>query len=384
MASLRKHARSRFWYACFTAPDGTRFQRSTGKTSRKEAQDLANQWEAFSKERKSKQKALKTFSDLYRIKHGEDLPNSTVRSFMVGWCGRRAGEVSKATLEAYEGASRRFLTWLGGDADSLLVELDKARMIEYRNDQAAKISPATANKHIKLLRVILEDARREGYVAENPAKDVPRLKVDPFSSRRPLSLDEIRMILGVANDEWRSLIYFGLYTGQRLSDIASLTWANVDLADGEVHLRTRKTGRVVRVPLCGPLAAHVESLPSSDQPNAPLHPHAYSVVSNGPASPLSAEFRGLLVAAGLTPASAVSHKSKGVGRDGKRAESTISFHSLRHTATSLMKTAGVSESVVMDIIGHESVEVSRLYTRIGADAKRKAVDTLPDLLSEGR
>jgi len=43
------------------------------------------------------------------------------------------------------------------------------------------------------------------------------------------TLPELRSLLAVANDEWKSLILFGLYTGQRLGDLARLTWQNVDL-----------------------------------------------------------------------------------------------------------------------------------------------------------
>jgi integrase len=39
----------------------------------------------------------------------------------------------------------------------------------------------------------------------------------------------VRAILNLADEEWRSMILFGLYTGQRLGDIASLRWNNVDL-----------------------------------------------------------------------------------------------------------------------------------------------------------
>jgi integrase len=60
--------------------------------------------------------------------------------------------------------------------------------------------------------------------------------------------------------------------------------------------------------------------------------------------------------------------------------SDVSYHSLRHTATSLLKAAGVSESVTRDIIGHESAEVSRHYTHVDDSAKRVAVDKLPDLV----
>jgi integrase len=43
------------------------------------------------------------------------------------------------------------------------------------------------------------------------------------SERRPFTIDELRAVLEVADDEWKSLIKFGLYTGQRLADIAALT-----------------------------------------------------------------------------------------------------------------------------------------------------------------
>jgi len=43
----------------------------------------------------------------------------------------------------------------------------------------------------------------------------------------------------VANDEWRSLILFALYTGQRLGDLARLCWSNLDLVKGEVRLVTQ-------------------------------------------------------------------------------------------------------------------------------------------------
>jgi hypothetical protein len=40
--------------------------------------------------------------------------------------------------------------------------------------------------------------------------------------KRPFTLPGLRSVLALANDEWRSMILFGLYTGQRLGDIATL------------------------------------------------------------------------------------------------------------------------------------------------------------------
>jgi hypothetical protein len=45
--------------------------------------------------------------------------------------------------------------------------------------------------------------------------------------------------------------------------------------------------------------------------------------------------------------------------------------------TSLMKSAGVNASVVMDIIGHESEAISAHYTHIDEETKRAALNSLP-------
>ena len=71
----------------------------------------------------------------------------------------------------------------------------------------------------------------------------------------------------------------------------------------------------------------------------------------------------------------------GTGRDGRRRLVEISFHALRHTATSLMKNAGISPAIVQDVIGHESKAVSANYTHIEESAKRRAVEAIPDVLA---
>jgi len=45
------------------------------------------------------------------------------------------------------------------------------------------------------------------------------------------------------------MIPFGLYTGQRLADVATLRWDNLDLAKDEIRFTTRKTGRPTILPI---------------------------------------------------------------------------------------------------------------------------------------
>lgn len=380
MASLRKKPRSPYWFACFTLPDGRRVQRSTKETTRKKAQQKADEWEQLSKSRTKARQSQRVIADIYKAAHAESLPEETVEAFVKGWLKRRKNEVSPATIYAYRNTAKLFLEFLEEDASLPLAELEPKHFVSFRNQQAERLAATTVNHYIKHLGIIFEDARRDGFLAENPAKDCPRLKKNSDQgtrARRPLTIEELKKILSLADDEMRSLILFGLYTGQRLRDVTQLRWSNIDTEAGEVQIATRKTGRIVRIPIVKPLQDHIASLPSSDDPNAFLHPHAAE--SAGQTS--SNRFTDLLASAGLVPKR--THRKKKETQEGnttrKRKPSQLSFHSLRHTATSLMKNAGVSPAIVQDIIGHESKAVSASYTHIESEAKREALAKLPHI-----
>jgi integrase len=229
------------------------------------------------------------------------------------------------------------------------------------------------------LRVCFGEAVRQSLLGVNPAVRVAVLKLRDKSARRAFTLAEIKRILKACGEdtEWRGLILFGLYIGQRLGDLARLTWRAVDLDSGEIGFTTRKTGRRVVLPLVQPLADYLGSLPASDNPNAFIFPRAASAKRT---ASLSNQFRGILVAAGLVEPRPRGHKSTGKGRDQAREASEISFHSLRHSAVTMLKAAGVSDFMAREIVGHESAAVSRHYTHLTTDDKRAAMQRLPDVL----
>jgi integrase len=185
-------------------------------------------------------------------------------------------------------------------------------------------------------------------------------------------------VLSIADDEWRSLILFGIYSGQRLSDIALLTWANIDLVREEVRLVTRKTGRTMIIPIAPALRDHIGSLPASDAPLAPLHPRAFGLLNQtNRASALSNHFGALLAQAGLR--TAPSHLNRGIGKSARRTISPLSFHSLRRTATTWLHEAGVADAVAQSLIGHSSKAVHDTYVSVGREALERAVAVLPKI-----
>ena len=201
----------------------------------------------------------------------------------------------------------------------------------------------------------------------------------------PFTLSEIgRILRAVKGSEWEGIVLFGLYTGQRLSDIVRLRWENVDLIRGELALTTRKTRRRMLIPLAAPLSDYLVELPASDNGLQFIFPQAAGCLErakSGTVGALSNQFHDILARAGLVRRRSHRKSKLGTGRSSRRKASEISFHSFRHTATSLLKNAGVPQSVVMDIIGHESKAVSQIYTHVGDVEKRSAMYALPSLRS---
>lgn len=379
MAFLRRLPKSPYWIAGFTLPDGRRTQRSTKMRDRKQAMKLAIQWEEASSNRITEAQARRVLSDIHQQIHGTRIDSPTLKDYAKQWLGRKAAETRTITHSVYKQATDEFCDFLGEKAAQPIHYVTPAQVVAWRDKAAAKATARTANNKLKIVRILFQCAWRDGLIVDNPAAKVDGLKLAE-SSRRPFTVPELKSILQVASTEWKGMVLAGVYTGQRLKDLAGLTWSNIDLDRGEIRLTTSKTGRSQVLPIARALRAYLEKLPSSDDPRAPLFPSLHPLAMRpGGSSPMSQQFHSVLVDAGIVPARAAKDKPSGKGRRAARERTEVSFHSLRHTATSLLKAAGVSEAVTRDIIGHESAAISRHYTHVEDGAKRTAIELLPDL-----
>ena len=378
MAYLRRHRRSPYWVACFLKPDGHYSNRSTKTKDRRVAQRIAESWEEAGRNRLAENQARSVISDVYKQINGTSLVTPSFAEYSKTWIARKTVETRPQTLLSYKSVIANFQAFLGKSAAEPLHHLTPADVSRWRDETATRASARTANNKLKIIRVVFQSAWRDGQIIDNPAAKVTTLRA-PESNRRPFTTPELAAVLKVATGEWKGIIIFGLYTGQRLKDIALLTWANLNLDEGIIRFSTSKTGRRQEIPVAPPVQAYLDTLPVTGDPQAPLFPHAHAIVTrNGTTAMLSQQFHRILAEAGLVPPRPRKHrKITGCGRSAKRLLSPLSFHSLRHTTTSLLKASGVTESVVRDIIGHESALVSRLYTHIGPDLKREAVRKLP-------
>jgi Phage integrase family. len=162
------------------------------------------------------------------------------------------------------------------------------------------------------------------------------------------------------------------YSGQRLLDCSNLRWRDVDLVSGikTICFQVRKTGAEIVTVVHPALFDHLLSLPTPKSDDAFLFP----TLAGRSASSLSKQFGELMEQA---------HIERGMIRErttyGSRRVSALSFHSLRHSCSTILANSGVSEELRMTIVGHTTRAMHAKYTHHELERLRDAIALLPTL-----
>jgi integrase len=388
MASITRDAhqppKSPFWIACYNGvgTDGRlrRIKRSTKTTDRKLAQKLADEWEALEKlageKRLTESHCRKVIAQMYERTAGEPLHFHTARAFMTEWVESKKNETELRTYWKYRQIVGEFLAHIGKKADRLLREITQTDVRSWRDALKRKgLAAPTVNDTIKTLRMPFKAAQDAGYIDINPnTKNTVRPLRDDASniSKDVFTPDQLAALVEAAPSEnWKGAILCGYYTGLRLRDVADLQWNAVDLDRRITTVTTRKTHKPITVPIHPQFCAWLEKQPRGIG-KAPVFP-TLTGKSGAGKSGLSMQFKRIMERAKIR--GRLLRQANGAGR----SQSSLSFHSLRHSFNSAMANAGVSSEIRQKLTGHASAEMNAQYTHHEFEALRAAVGVIPSL-----
>lgn len=416
MASIYKRPGSKIYQCQFYVTDPAtgglhKERKSTGHTNGKKAQAFADELERsvqavmqagsdraqraravladavleIERETFTAPTARKYLAKLLAIATGEELITYTIDSWVTEWLRRkRQAKSSKATMARYDGHLDAFREWLGpARCNKPLESVTPQHVREWRESlQDAGRAGKTVLAYVKDLGGVYRAAIREGLVSFNPCTALEAIDTSDSMERQPFTLEEVAELLKAAtSDEWRGLILVAAFTGLRLGDASKLSWASVDLAGKKITVvpsKTKKKKREVQIPIQPDLLAYLESVPiHSDKPDAPVF-EKLSQTRIGDRTGLSQTFNSIMKAAGVDRGKAsrtVEEGKAGVGR----VTYERGFHSLRHTFTSWLRNAGVSEEDRMALTGHSTRESHQIYSHADEKAGRDAIAKLPTL-----
>jgi len=220
------------------------------------------------------------------------------------------------------------------------------------------LADATVDDEIGYVRTMVINAFDNDIVGGEPLKAFKRtkklLKRNANARDRVLSRDEYQRLSDAAATHLKPIIATGYFTGMRRGEILGLTWDQVDLANGFIHLDAESTkDREARdVPICEDLNEILQRLPRALHIKQVFlytkYVKKYDTTIQRPVKDIQRSMHKACKAAGII---------WGKTKDG------FIFHDLRHTFNTNMRKAGVEESVIMEITGHSTRQMFDRYTK---------------------
>ena len=305
-----------------------------------------------------------------RADMGETLQSVSIKAHFDTWLASKGTRKAAATWKRYGKAVDAFLTSLGIRASKPLTALTAADVQRFLDSRTAEeLAPTTVNKDVTIIRIALNQARRQGLIPTNPAEAVELLAAASME-RGTFTPAEVKMLVDTAAGEWKVLILLGYYTGARMMDCARMHWEGVDLGEGTLTYTQAKTGKKVTAPLHPDLLKALNKLAGADKPEIFILPQLASQRGSG-SNGLSVTFKKIMRKAGVD--------CQTVEGGGKRMISRRTFHALRHSFTSALANQNVPAELRMKLTGHSTEGEHKKYTHHEMDNLRAAVQKIPSL-----
>lgn len=236
--------------------------------------------------------------------------------------------------------------------------------------------PATRARKISTIRIffnyLCQDASDEYKLDTNPALN---LKTPKKEKRLPkyLSLDDSKKLLETVADEDNrnserdfAIITLFLNCGMRLSELVGINIRDIDFSECKLNVigKGNKERTIYLNKAC--MKALSNYLPIRNQKNA-KHDKKFSDKA------LFLSERNERIS-NRTVQYIIDKELQKAGLDSNK----YSVHKLRHTAATLMYQYGqVDIRALQELLGHESIATTEIYTHVSADQVRSAVENNP-------
>jgi type 1 fimbriae regulatory protein FimB/type 1 fimbriae regulatory protein FimE len=183
-----------------------------------------------------------------------------------------------------------------------------------------------------------------------PQRQLPRNRNKDLRSREYLTPEEIDKLILAANRVGRhghrdsTMILVAYRHGLRVSELVALRWEQIDLKQGQLHVKRLKNGIPSTHPLRGPEIRALRKL-QRDYPETP-----YVFVTERKSSLTTSTFR------------------KIIARAGKEAsiEMPLHPHMLRHSTGFKLANDGHDTRAIQHYLGHRNIQNTVGYTQLSA------------------
>lgn len=306
--------------------------------------------------------------------HARRLPS--VREYLLDY----KPYASDRHVSNYNRAVKLFLNYIGSQSALPLDRLPSEICRKFTEAQVRRVSYGTVDKYLICIKSAFNNAVKDGIIQRSPFSNVslPRIwnaiaRHEPKAQEKlPFTVHEMARLLTELPNPWRQMVAVSFLTGgQRLGDICKLNWKSIDFESRLITIHPDKSSRVIRAPMIQYLYDMLCELKADAEENCPyVFPYAASIYlgSNGRASEIFVDF---LINMGIL----VPEKKKLTGD--RRNVSPKSFHSIRHTVVSILRSSNkFTADISREIVGHDSEAIERAYFSASRETKMLAMEHL--------
>jgi integrase len=367
--------RSPYWYAIYRDATGRRVRKSTELTAKSKALEMARALQKASDEARrgalTESRTRELLSEvLQSINGGEGLRVFTVEQWLGHFVKQKRKSRSDKTARRHEQMMREFIEFLGPRARLNIAAITSGDIAAFRDQRhSLGLAPATVNLDITILSAAFNSAWKQGHISVNPCAPIEPLK-DKAQRKQVFTPEQVAALVKVAEGDWKGLILVAFYTGARLGDCANLQWKHIDLVSEIKTIRfdQGKTGREIVTVIHPALEDYLLSLPAPKTDEAFLFPS----LARRLVSPLSKHFRNVIMEQAHIEQRVIRERAKS-----GRSVNALTFHSLRHSFSSILANAGIREELRMALTGHTTRAIHQHYTHHDLERLRDAVAVLP-------
>ena len=214
-------------------------------------------------------------------------------------------------------------------------------------DETRHLKDTSLQTHINILRAFFGWLHTEECIKKNPMSKIKSLKLDKKGARQALTVEELERLRDACKTyREKALIEFLVSTGCRLSEVAQLRAADLNLADRSVQVTGKgDKDRVVYFSVRARLMVQEYIVQrkggdglfvSNKSPYEPLKPRAIQRI-----------VRSLSERAGL--------------------EGRVHPHLLRHTFATHALNGGMDVTVIQRLLGHEDIATTQIYAELNEE-----------------
>jgi len=274
----------------------------------------------------------------------EPRASTGLSGLVTRFCEERLPELKPLTARDHRNRLERFLKWADGEGIQTAEAVTPETVLRFRRDRLAKVKGATVRSDLSAVRSLFNYARRAGWIAVHPFRDLPRGPRVARTERHIYTMKELRRVL-VKAGRWRRAIALAAYAGLRRAEIANLRYEDLDPARGLIHVVNRppeftvKTYEARSVPLAKALRTMLKRKTGRVAPKVGLHVLSREVVK---------VFDAAKVPGGL--------------------------HALRHNWITYLLLAGFPLARVMAWAGHANLSTTQGYLHVRQAVSRRDIE----------